>query len=107
MWAANAGVVRSSHLSSNATLAPSDSNSASPTPSVTTGVGLSAAPESSASNFCSWAYAALAMANAATSTTRIVVGFIIRSSLRQLMLLVTPVPGLAALLVLHLRRLIS
>jgi hypothetical protein len=49
MCAANAGVVRSSHLISNATLAPSDSNFASPTPSVTTGVGRSAAPERSAS----------------------------------------------------------
>src|SRR5215211_7079243 len=77
MWAAKAGVDKSSHLSSKATLVPSVSNFASPTPSVTTGVGLSAAPERSASNFSSWADAAPAMANAPASEKTMIVRFMI------------------------------
>src|SRR5918996_5567601 len=64
MWAAKAGVLRSSHFSSKSTLDPSDSNFASPSPSVMTG-GFSSAPESSASNFSSSAYATPAVARTA------------------------------------------
>jgi hypothetical protein len=65
MWAANAGLLKFFHFSSKATLVPSDSNLASPSPSVWTGVGRSWAPVSSAVNFRSLAYAVPASDSAA------------------------------------------